>query len=124
MTGVLTGIYMLLSGAIANYLAGVIADQTAQGAFLMKPVRPATPLMPISTCSAKSGGFSLYVGLVLIIWLYHALRRSGPRPGRGVKAFTGGLPGRQRLQSRLFGDRPADADSFRLTLCLSAQIHG
>ncbi len=30
VTGVLTGIYMLLSGAIANYLAGVIADQTSQ----------------------------------------------------------------------------------------------
>ncbi len=33
VTGVLTGIYMLLSGAIANYLAGVIADQTSQSAF-------------------------------------------------------------------------------------------
>lgn len=33
MTGVLTGIYMLLSGAIANYLAGVIADQTSQASF-------------------------------------------------------------------------------------------
>ena len=29
----LTGIYMLLSGAIANYLAGVIADQTSQASF-------------------------------------------------------------------------------------------
>ncbi len=34
VTGVLTGIYMLPSGAIANYLAGVIAaDQTSQSAF-------------------------------------------------------------------------------------------
>ncbi len=33
VTGVLTGIYMLLSGAIANYLAGVIADQTSQASF-------------------------------------------------------------------------------------------
>ncbi|XNM72728.1 hypothetical protein ACLK11_03945 [Escherichia coli] len=33
MTGVLTGVYMLLSGAIANYLAGVIADQTSQASF-------------------------------------------------------------------------------------------
>ena len=31
VTGVLTGIYMLLSGAIANYLAGVIADRTSRG---------------------------------------------------------------------------------------------
>ncbi len=33
VTGVLTGIYMLLSGAIANYLAGIIADQTSQASF-------------------------------------------------------------------------------------------
>ncbi|MGS9184126.1 MFS transporter, partial [Salmonella enterica subsp. enterica serovar Infantis] len=33
VTGVLTGIYMLLSGAIDNYLAGIIADQTSQSPF-------------------------------------------------------------------------------------------
>lgn len=33
VTGVLTGIYMLLSGAIANYLAGVIADRPRKSAF-------------------------------------------------------------------------------------------
>ena len=29
-TGVLTGIYMLTTGSIANYLAGIIAGQTAE----------------------------------------------------------------------------------------------
>ncbi len=46
VTGVLTGIYMLLSGAIANYLAGVIADQTSQASFDASG-RSTTPSMHI-----------------------------------------------------------------------------
>lgn len=46
VTGVLTGIYMLLSGAIANYLAGVIADQTSRLRLIL-PGRSTTPSMHI-----------------------------------------------------------------------------
>ncbi len=55
VTGVLTGIYMLLSGAIANYLAGVIADQTSQASFDAAGAvnYPLTPTLP---SSARSPG--------------------------------------------------------------------
>lgn len=33
VTGVLTGIYMLATGSVANYLAGIIANQTAESSF-------------------------------------------------------------------------------------------
>jgi dipeptide/tripeptide permease len=55
VTGVLTGIYMLLSGAIANYLAGVIADQTSQGSFDAAGAST-TPSTPILMSLAKLPG--------------------------------------------------------------------
>ncbi len=55
VTGVLTGIYMLLSGAIANYLAGVIADQTSQASFDASG-RSTTPSMAILKHLIKLSG--------------------------------------------------------------------
>ncbi len=73
MSLVLTGIYMLLSGAIANYLAGVIADQTSQASFDAAGAvnYSMTPTLP---SSARSPGALACVGVVLVIWLYHSLK--------------------------------------------------
>ncbi len=74
VTGVLTGIYMLLSGAIANYLAGVIADQTAQSTFDEAGATSYAIDAYINVFSQITWGSLACVGLVLVIWLYHALR--------------------------------------------------
>jgi proton-dependent oligopeptide transporter, POT family len=74
VTGVLTGIYMLLSGAIANYLAGVIADQTSQSAFDAAGAVNYAIDAYIDVFSEITWGALACVGAVLVIWLYQALK--------------------------------------------------
>lgn len=74
MTGVLTGIYMLLSGAIANYLAGVIADQTSQASFDASGAINYSINTYIEVFDQITWGALACVGLVLMIWLYQALK--------------------------------------------------
>lgn len=74
VTGVLTGIYMLLSGAIANYLAGVIADQTSQGEFDASGAINYSINAYIDVFSAITWGALACVGAVLVIWLYQTLK--------------------------------------------------
>ena len=74
VTGVLTGIYMLLSGAIANYLAGVIADQTSQGSFDAAGAINYSINAYIEVFSQITWGSLACVGLVLAIWLYHSVK--------------------------------------------------
>lgn len=74
VTGVLTGIYMLFSGAIANYLAGVIADGTSQGTFDESGAINYSIHAYIDVFSEITWGALACVGLVLAIWLYQALR--------------------------------------------------
>ncbi|KAF1370990.1 dipeptide permease DtpD [Yokenella regensburgei] len=74
VTGVLTGIYMLLSGAIANYLAGVIADQTSQSAFDASGAINYSIDAYINVFSQITWGALACVVMVLAIWLYQALK--------------------------------------------------
>ena len=74
VTGVLTGIYMLLSGAIANYLAGVIADQTSQGSFDSAGAINYSINAYIDVFSEITWGALACVVLVLLIWLYQSLK--------------------------------------------------
>ena len=74
VTGVLTGIYMLLSGAIANYLAGVIADQTSQASFDAAGAVNYSIEAYIDVFSQITWGALACVGLVLVIWLYHSVK--------------------------------------------------
>ncbi|MBU0243629.1 dipeptide permease DtpD, partial [Escherichia coli] len=74
VTGVLTGIYMLLSGAIANYLAGVIADQTSQASFDASGAINYSINAYIEVFDQITWGALACVGLVLMIWLYQALK--------------------------------------------------
>lgn len=74
VTGVLTGIYMLLSGAIANYLAGVIADRTSQSAFDAAGAANYAIDAYIDVFSEITWGALACVGAVLVIWLYQALK--------------------------------------------------
>ncbi|MEL2132871.1 oligopeptide:H+ symporter [Klebsiella pneumoniae] len=74
VTGVLTGIYMLLSGAIANYLAGVIADQTSQASFDAAGAVNYSIDAYIKVFSQITWGALACVGVVLVIWLYHSLK--------------------------------------------------
>lgn len=74
VTGVLTGIYMLLSGAIANYLAGVIADQTSQGSFDAAGAINYSINAYIDVFSEITWGALACVVLVLLIWLYQSLK--------------------------------------------------
>ena len=69
----LTGIYMLLSGAIANYLAGVIADQTSQASFDAAGAVNYSIDAYITVFSQITGALAC-VGVVLVIWLYHSLK--------------------------------------------------
>ncbi len=81
VTGVLTGIYMLLSGAIVNHLAGVIADQTAQGAFDEAGATSYAIDAYINLFSQITGALAC-VGLC---WSSGCITPcgSGPAPGRG-----------------------------------------
>ncbi|EGD4878636.1 MFS transporter [Shigella boydii] len=74
VTGVLTGIYMLLSGAIANYLAGVIADQTSQASFDASGAINYSINAYIEVFDQITWDALACVGLVLMIWLYQALK--------------------------------------------------
>lgn len=74
VTGVLTGIYMLLSGAIANYLAGVIADQTSQSAFDASGAINYSINAYIDVFSQITWGSLACVGAVLVIWLYQTMK--------------------------------------------------
>ena len=74
VTGVLTGIYMLLSGAIANYLAGVIAEKTSQGSFDAAGAINYSINAYIEVFSQITWGALACVGLVLAIWLYHSVK--------------------------------------------------
>lgn len=74
VTGVLTGIYMLLSGAIANYLAGVIADQTSQSAFDASGAVNYTINAYIDVFEQITWGALACVGVVLLIWLYQSFK--------------------------------------------------
>ncbi len=100
VTGVLTGIYMLLSGAIANYLAGVIADQTSQASFDAAGAVNYSIDAYITVFSQITWGALACVGVVLVIWLYHSLKVR-TAVWRWSNSFSGGLPGRQRLLPRL-----------------------
>lgn len=74
VTGVLTGIYMLLSGAIANYAAGVIADQTSQSAFDAAGAVNYSIDAYIDVFSQITWGALACVAAVLIVWLGHSLK--------------------------------------------------
>lgn len=73
VTGVLTGIYMLLSGAIANYLAGVIADQTSQSAFDASGAVNYAINAYVDVLNRSRGALAC-VGVVLLIWLYQSFK--------------------------------------------------
>jgi len=79
VTGVLTGIYMLLSGAIANYVAGVIADQTSQSAFDAAGAVNYAINAYIDVFSQITWGALACVGMVLVIWLVQAIRMKARR---------------------------------------------
>ena len=66
--------YMLLSGAIANYLAGVIADQTSQASFDASGAINYSINAYIEVFDQITRGALACVGLVLMIWLYQALK--------------------------------------------------
>ncbi|EBV3594444.1 MFS transporter [Salmonella enterica subsp. enterica serovar Mbandaka] len=74
VTGVLTGIYMLLSGAIANYLAGVIADQTSQSAFDASGAVNYAINAYVDVFEQITWGALACVGIVLLIWLYQSFK--------------------------------------------------
>ncbi|HEY2452806.1 MAG TPA: dipeptide permease DtpD [Scandinavium sp.] len=74
VTGVLTGIYMLLSGAIANYVAGVIADQTSQSSFDAAGAINYSINAYIDVFSQITWGSLACVAVVLVIWLAHAMK--------------------------------------------------
>ncbi len=65
---------MLLSGAIANYLAGVIADQTSQASFDAAGAVNYSIDAYITVFSQITWGALACVGVVLVIWLYHSLK--------------------------------------------------
>ncbi|MGO1310437.1 MAG: MFS transporter, partial [Kluyvera intermedia] len=74
VTGVLTGIYMLLSGAVANYVAGLIADQTSQASFDAAGAVDYSINAYIDVFSQITWGSVACVGAVLAIWLYHSFK--------------------------------------------------
>lgn len=74
VTGVLTGIYMLLSGAVANYVAGIIADQTSQASFDSAGAADYSINAYIDVFSQITWGALACVGVVLVIWLYHTVK--------------------------------------------------
>lgn len=74
VTGVLTGIYMLLSGAIANYLAGIIADQTSQSAFDASGAVNYAINAYVDVFEQITWGALACVGVVLLIWLYQSFK--------------------------------------------------
>ena len=65
---------MLLSGAIANYLAGVIADQTSQSAFDASGAINYAINAYIDVFDQITWGALACVALVLLIWLYQSLK--------------------------------------------------
>lgn len=73
MTGVLTGIYMLLSGPSPT-TAGVIADQTSQGSFDSAGAINYSINAYIDVFSEITWGALACVVLVLLIWLYQSLK--------------------------------------------------
>ena len=74
VTGVLTGIYMLLSGAVANYVAGIIADQTSQGSFDTAGAVDYSINAYIDVFDQITWGALACVAVVLVIWLYHSVK--------------------------------------------------
>ena len=74
VTGVLTGIYMLLSGAVANYVAGIIADQTSQASFDSAGAADYSINAYIDVFSQITWGALACVGVVMVIWLYHSVK--------------------------------------------------
>lgn len=74
VTGVLTGIYMLLSGAIANYVAGIIADQTSQSAFDAAGAINYSINAYIDVFSEITWGALACVAAVVVIWIAHTLK--------------------------------------------------
>ncbi|MBE9780322.1 MFS transporter, partial [Escherichia coli] len=74
VTGVLTGIYMLLSGAVANYVAGIIADQTSQGSFDAAGAVDYSINAYIDVFDQITWGALACVAVVLVIWLYHSVK--------------------------------------------------
>ena len=61
-------------GAIANYLAGVIADQTSQASFDAAGAVNYSIDAYITVFSQITWGALACVGVVLVIWLYHSLK--------------------------------------------------
>lgn len=74
VAGVLTGIYVLLSGAIANYLADVIAGQTSQTSLDASGVINRSINAYIEVFDQITWGALTYVELALMIRLYQALK--------------------------------------------------
>ncbi|MGV2654625.1 UNVERIFIED_CONTAM: hypothetical protein PO322_25185, partial [Escherichia coli] len=62
------------TGAIANYLAGVIADQTSQASFDASGAINYSINAYIEVFDQITWGALACVGLVLMIWLYQALK--------------------------------------------------
>lgn len=74
-TGVLTGIYMLATGSVANYLAGIIANQTAQAHFEQGSEALAHSLSSYAGVFGEIAWGALgCAGLVVMLWLWHAAR--------------------------------------------------
>lgn len=82
VTGVLTGIYMLATGSVANYLAGIIANQTAESSFAHGGEALTHSVMAYAKVFSDIAWGALgCVLLVAVIWLVNLLllRRSAPQ---------------------------------------------
>ncbi|KAB1400889.1 MFS transporter, partial [Salmonella enterica subsp. enterica serovar Schwarzengrund] len=74
VTGAVTAIYMLLSGAIANYLADVTADQTSQSAFDASTAVNYAINAYVAVFEQITWGALACVGVVLLIWPYQSFK--------------------------------------------------
>ncbi len=82
VTGVLTGIYMLATGSVANYLAGIIANQTAESSFAHGGDALTHSVMAYANVFSDIAWGALgCVALVAVIWLVNLLlvRRAAPQ---------------------------------------------
>ena len=82
VTGVLTGIYMLATGAVANWLAGIVAQQTTESQI------SETAIAAYQHFFSQMGEWTLGCVTVIVILAFAAACSVGKR-----RAATGELPG-------------------------------
>ena len=82
VTGVLTGIYMLATGAVANWLAGVVAQQTTESQI------SDTTIAAYQHFFAQMGEWTLGCVAVIVVVAFAAAFSVGKR-----RAAAGELPG-------------------------------